>query len=398
MPKKKRPRKPVRRSSPGRTPARSREPDLLDGVRSALAADEPLALLELASTLLAVVDPGRRGPLSGGDDPGTATRDALFESLLGVELPETSALLLALAALSSDELLQRRVRADVAARGHDLPGWLSALDTAEPAEALQLSHVLGDGDNVMVGLRLPGGQACTVTVYIDHNLGTLVKDAFVVPLEVRSLADRMLSAADGDPDTVVTELPAADARARVTEAIALGAITIPPFETDTWPGCRALVEWVVGTLPAGGTGYVRPEWDDQARTALADRFFGSEFGAPLQGEDARSLLESLVWFGADYGPGDPMRWSPSSVDILLLDWIPRKIVADADHLAKAPQVLRAFIRFCHAERGIRDALTGQTVQAVDELEPEYQVLIRTPRPQGPEALLAALQEYEQGQG
>src|SRR4051794_15402925 len=76
--------------------------------------------------------------------------------------------------------------------------------------------------------------------------------------------------------------------------------------------------------------------------------------------------------------------------MLLVDWIPRKIVADVRHLAKAPDVLRALIRFSHAERGIRAELTDETLAAVDEWEPEYQETIRSPRLQGPEALLAAM--------
>lgn len=54
------------------------------------------------------------------------------------------------------------------------------------------------------------------------------------------------------------------------------------------------------------------------------------------------------------------------------------------------RLLRAFIRYCHHERGIRPALTEQTLAAVDTCEPEYQTLIRSDRPQGPAALLAAM--------
>ena len=122
-----------------------------------------------------------------------------------------------------------------------------------------------------------------------------------------------------DPDVAFTDLDPADARARITEAIELGAITVPPLETDTWPACRPLVEWMVGLLPDGGTGYVRPEWPDEARQALAERFFASPFGAGLDDADRRGLLESLVWFGADYGPGDPLRWSPVAVEMLMAD-------------------------------------------------------------------------------
>ena len=78
------------------------------------------------------------------------------------------------------------------------------------------------------------------------------------------------------------------------------------------------------------------------------------------------------------------------MEILLADWIPRKIMASPGQLSKVPALLRAFIRFCHAERGIRPVLTDQTLAAVDEYEPEYQRVIRSPRPQGPMALLAAM--------
>ena len=123
---------------------------------------------------------------------------------------------------------------------------------------------------------------------------------------------------------------------------------------------------------------------------LTERFLRSADGAALDDPDHRSLLESLLWFGTDYGPGDPLGWSPTRVEILLLDWLPRKIVAEAGFLAKAPDLLRALIRFSHHERGIRPSLTEQTLRKVDEYEPEYQRLVRSPRPQGAMALLAAM--------
>ena len=194
-----------------------------------------------------------------------------------------------------------------------------------------------------------------------------------------------------DPDTEARELAPADARVRITEAIEHGALIYPPYESDSWPASRPLVEWMTGLLPTGGVGYPRVRTGATPRTAeLTERFLGSPHGAGLDDPDHRSLLESLLWFGTDYGPGDPLGWSPTRVEILLLDWLPRKIVADAEFLAKAPELLRALIRFSHHERGIRTALTEQTLRAVDEFEPEYQRLVRSPRPQGPAALLAAM--------
>lgn len=86
----------------------------------------------------------------------------------------------------------------------------------------------------------------------------------------------------------------------------------------------------------------------------------------------------------------PLRWSPTAVEILLGDWIPRKIIADVAYLSEAPAVLRAFIRFCHFERGVPTHLTEQTLDAADRWEPGCQASIRSPRPQGPAALLAAM--------
>ena len=135
-------------------------------------------------------------------------------------------------------------------------------------------------------------------------------------------------------------------------------------------------------------GYERREWTDEETDDLARRFRASRFAAGV--DDPGDMLSSLLWFGTGYGPGDPLHWSPTAVEILLLDWIPRKIMADVEVLADAPDVLRAFIRFCHHERGIRPGLTDETIAAVDMFEPEYQELIRSDRLQGPEALLAAM--------
>jgi hypothetical protein len=250
-------------------------------------------------------------------------------------------------------------------------------------------HVLGDGDDVFVAVHLPGGHHMSVVAYIDHNLGTVVKDAFVVDQPLDQVLTVMRKKVD-DPDTTFSDLDPADARARITDAIDSGARTFPPFETDSWPACRPLVEWVVRLLPPGGVGYQRPEWDDEALAGLTEDFWASSFAHGLDDPDYRSLLDDLLWFGSGYGPGDPLRWSPVAVELLLADWIPRKIVADVDYLTKAPTLLRAFIRYCHHQRRIRPSLTTETLAAVDRWEPDYQETIRAPRLQGPEALLAAV--------
>jgi hypothetical protein len=348
-------------------------------------------MLTFVSTLLCVTDSRRNHPFAQPDTPDLAalTREELVGTFLDVPAPETSALLAVIAEMAGDDLLRARIRREIAARPKLEPAWPAQLSETSTYRAVRMSHVLGDGDSIMLGARLPGGYELTCVVYIDHNLGTLVKDAFVVPESIATMVAEFRRVTE-DPDTRWDDISLADTRAWVDAAVELAAITFPPLETETWPACRALVEWITRGLPAGGTGYQRPQWDSAALAGLADQFFASPDGARLDDSDHRGLLESVLWYGTDYGPGDPLRWSPVKVEILLDDWIPRKIVAPADYLAKAPELLRAFVRFAHEEVELRSDLTGETLAAINAWEPQYQQTIRSPRPQGPAALLAAL--------
>ncbi|MFN2506147.1 MAG: hypothetical protein ABR540_18350, partial [Acidimicrobiales bacterium] len=76
-------------------------------VAAALADHHPLALLELVSSLLAALNPRRRGPFEPEPDPDVPSREELVQTFLDVDLPETSALLAIIAELSGDEMLRR---------------------------------------------------------------------------------------------------------------------------------------------------------------------------------------------------------------------------------------------------------------------------------------------------
>ncbi|MET1082166.1 MAG: DUF6398 domain-containing protein [Burkholderiales bacterium] len=390
-----------RRAEKRRRPARrttragehtAAEPDLLADVRRALADPNPLSLLTYVSTLLCVTDPRRDHPFARHDapDPEALTRAGLVQTFFDVRIPETTALLAVIAEMAGDDdVLRARIRRELAARPKVEPAWLAQLSETSTYRAVRMSHVLSDGDNIMLGVRLPGGHELACLVYIDHNLGTLVKDAFVAPASIADMVAEFRRVTQ-DPDTRWDDISLADARAWIDAAIELGAITFPPLETESWPACRALVEWITRGLPEGGSGYQRPQWGSADFARIAEQFFVSPYGARLDDPDHRGLLESLLWYGTDYGSGDPLRWSPVKVEILLEDWIPRKIVAPGEFLAKAPDLLRAFIRFAHAEVGLRSDLTDETLSSIDDWEPQYQRTIRSPRPQGPATLIAAL--------
>ena len=384
-------RPPTRR--PAEWDRRDDEPDLMSDVLTRMRSDSPLDLLAHVGMLMTLVDKREYGFGKRDGEPPYAL-DQLVEMFLDTWRIETSALLAVIVELAADATIDPGpIRLELARRNDRLPVWLRHLADAEVHTVEELVHVLGDGDNIHLGVRFAGGEELTVVVYIDHNMGTIVKDAFIVPAPITEVADVYVRHAP-DPDTELRPLDPADARERITDAVWHGSIVVPPIETETWPVSRPIVEWLTRLLPGGGRGYERPEWSDEDRAALIEQFVSSPFGQAFDDDDDRALIDSLVWFGADYGPGDPLRWSPVSVEIVLVDWFPRKIVDDVERLARLPDVLRAFIRYCHAERGIREALTAETLEAVDTWEPEYRELIASDRPQGVDALYAAMAELE----
>lgn len=360
---------------------------LFRALRDALRADHPLALLELVSGVIAVADPAYRNPMARkGDGPGL---DELVESLIGTSFAQTTAALTVIREFVTDQVMAARIDRELATRRQPLPDWLGALgNTRADADVWLLTHVLGDGDDYFFGATLPNGHQLTALVYVDHNMSTVVKDAFVIPEPISTVAERLQTSLNGG-QTLMPFGPA-DARAIVAEAIDHGSRLYPPLESDSWPMCRPLVEWLVRMQPAGGVVPERKEWTEKETAAIAADFFASRFGVGMATVDTRGLLDSVLWFATGWGPGDPYRWSPVSVEILLVDWAPRKIMADTGFLAQLPILLRSFIAYCHHRQGISAALTAETLTSVSRWEGEFQRLIHADRPQGAAALAAQL--------
>ena len=388
-----RPRHAARRPT-GQRHAGPEDLPLFQELRRAVRSDEPLELLAIVSGIVAVTDP-RTHPFER-DKPQLQLAD-LVEPFVGTRYAETTAALTVLASLITDELMVRRIRRELESRKHPMPSWLERFDEAivEP-DVWLMTHVLGDGDDYLFGVTLPSGQPVSALVYVDHNLGTVVKDAFLVPETLEDLVIKLGGFIDG-PEQSLQRTDVATARAVVEDAIHHGSLLYPPLESETWPTCRPLVEWILRMLPAGGVAPTPREWTEAETRALADDFFSSEWGATLNRPDESALLDSLLWFGTSYATGDPFRWCIVTVEMLLADWFPRKIVAPPEHLAKLPDLLRAWIQYSHELVGISTSLTRDALVAVERYEPEYQRDIRSARLQGPEALLAGMfdaQTYE----
>jgi hypothetical protein len=100
---------------------------------------------------------------------------------------------------------------------------------------------------------------------------------------------------------------------------------------------------------------------------VCDSFFATSSASPFTDFGHRELLLELV----ETGTGDPLRWSAARVEQVIggtsstVDGIPLEVALDA------PDLLRAFIPYAHAQSGIREELTARTLDMVDALRSSY---------------------------
>jgi hypothetical protein len=344
---------------------RSPEADLLGALREGVDSPTPGSLLGSVGLLLSVA--------AGAEDPA-GTFEELVGSFSGVARVETSAALLAMATLAVDPELRRRVRREIAERGHVLPRWLAQLDQSEPAgRAVEISTVFRDVDELVVGVVVPGGHPLTAVVEIANEWGAVAIDSYVAESPLDAVVDLLTE--DDEPDTRVRDISPADARARIAHA--LTEIDLGPghVSTDQLVEARPLIEWMLSLLPEGGEDDAQQDLSDDELAGIADRFLAGPFGSAWSDAELRPLVDEVVVSGSANGIGDPLVWSEHNVHTAL-DPAMRAFETTTPHLDRAPDVLRDLIRHGHAERGLRPELTDIALRAVDAAEETFRASLR----------------------
>lgn len=376
---------------PGTTPgaggaagADDTEPPVLDEVRALLEEPDPWPLVLVAASLLASLEEGTADPFRAPD----ADVPAFVGTLLEARSPASSALLAVLAALAGDEVTTRRIRRELGRRDHPLPPWIAGLRGLEVVRAVELTHPLGSVDTLGLGLDTATGDEATLVATVDHDVGTLVTDAFLLPGPHDEVVERFARAAGEDPARSIADLDPADARARLGPAVAASLTSAAPIdETGTWPACHPLVRWVLGRLPPGGTGYPLERWSATDRAELAAAFLASDEGRHHDHEGGRRLLDTLLELACAQGRGDPLRWSPGAVETLLLDRLPHHAPSAAGPGAAAA-LLADLVRFGHRRAGVPEESTTPTLAAVEQHGASPRSRPRSPGP--PTGKLAGL--------
>jgi len=289
----------------------------------------------------------------------------------------------------------RREAERLASMGLPEPGWAATLGAGEPTVAsLTRDPIDDDGVSVMVGFDGPAGP-CTIGVYVDHNLGGMAKDIFVLPDAINEVLLELQE--DDEPEPVeYREISLDEAAALCTGALELTDMTLDPPTSEDFDELHALVTARLSKLPFGRAVPVPPRMTEEERDQLLVEFLDSDETVGLWGsssEDNRGdviehLAHHVLAFSLDYVLGTPLRFSPVMVETFCLNWAPGKVAIDGDGFTLLPDVLAAWIRFVGRRRGIPEEAIAEAVDAAYEYAPEMIELSQDPEEWGPAKILS----------
>lgn len=279
------------------------------------------------------------------------------------------------------------------ALGQGLVRGPEAVERLEGAAAFtsgwRAADVFGDQTLVVLGFAHDGWPEHSLLDLVDHNLGGvgLIKDAYVGPPPAEA-ADAWAQQGHSEGEMLPPEpITASGAAALLRAAVERTEMTLDPPVTDGYRDTLALLRARLTALPAGEAEV--PEWTDQRRDELMQSFAASCRARGEELDDVDGFNASLlVDFRCDYGDGQPLRWSPTLVEICLLGWVPRKVTADREDLERLPGLLDAWVRFAAERTGLPASALHETRQAIRQLRKPYVAAIDDEEMWGPAKQIA----------
>ncbi|MHB8681439.1 MAG: hypothetical protein ACYDA2_05010 [Acidimicrobiales bacterium] len=261
---------------------------------------------------------------------------------------------------------------------------------------LSYDPVDDDGVNVMVEFDGTAGPS-TVGLYVDHNLGGMAKDAFVVPAGIDEVRAKLQESHSGDDEVVAyREITLEEAAARWREALVVTDVYLDPPSSEDLDYLRALIRSRLVMLPDGEDVPAPEKVGEDERDNLVSEFLESDETVGLwrvkddygENETVERLSHQILTFGLDYVVGTPLRFSPVMVEMFCLDWAPRRIAMNGDAFTLLPDVLAAWIRFVGRRRELPDSSFREAVEAAYEYAPEMIELSQDPEAWGPAKTMA----------
>lgn len=390
-----------------------------------------LADPEMASALMAETEVSRflgvawqMDLLQGGHVLDAFSSELLREAVRGIR-PGARELLAILGSVAPQE-----VAADAAEHLAELsepePGsvasWYGDVGRWRLTRTFRVHDDDGDTEQWSAVFAGPDGTENHVVVWlVDVWDNGAVRDVYAVD-QVDEVVARIEALGVGDSETHLDHPDPALLHAVVGAGMRLTDITVPNEESEeaeTYLTFRALAHGRLRLLPPPVD---LPEpIDADARATLVEDFIASPYALaltqPPAGEEAadqatvRYVAGMLVDHAVDYTGGDPLRVSPLTVEVFMLDWVQRKAVLDPDDARFLPDIVQAWTEYAFEASGRPVARRVATLAAVEEFTEEFTRLVGTGERRGfgaqmvarlleegvdmgdPEQLAAAIERY-----
>ena len=345
-----------------------------------------LTLACLMSEIMETLDPETLSVSRSTDRPALSE---VVDVLIGVPIAETTAALHVPATLTTDEALAARMRSALPERRHPVAPDIVGLPELRVTRARRMIVADDVGDNLILELSGPGVRSTCVLVYFERRGSTVVKDAFLLPRTLPAVVAELgrVSARQGRAPTFL-DVALADARAGLEQGVTAYEARehgLPPG--DTWPGLKPLLRFLTTTMPTGGhwestavdLGSYRVRDDDELERAsfeLAHGFLGSTWGfsdaSPYDHDLAHAFATASLLLDGD------LRWTPAKVTETLEDVLPPNLSGDPAEYARVPELLSAFVRFCHDLAKIDATATRMALAAIHRSTGTFHALRAAP--------------------
>ena len=352
----------------GRTSGHGRPPSIEDladvivrGGAELLDVDDPLEAEAWASAML--------GQFYKIDAPWEA-RDELERTLWPTVVGRAEAahdasslaVLEALGAVADEDVARAARGAAGRLRAAGIPsrGWAGELGKVAFEDAWMLADVYGDHEAYVATFRYPGRPSHVVNALYDKAMGEIIKDGFVGYTKGDLRRD-----VPTEPGVATTDADPKRMARRIIDAIASGDLYLDNDWTPEFKRYRALILARMQSLPAPRMREARPPGSRERQRLIREFLASDHIASGGDAPDADLIASHCLDYSCDYLGDDGLRWSPIVVEQFMLDYLPRKVSMSLAEVRQVPTVLRGWVRFALARRGLEERWIAETQSAVD---------------------------------
>ena len=303
-----------------------------------------------------------------GSDPAVAFGGPLIEAIGRIGGAEARMALAVIETLDDGELGLRAGELRTAfpqGPGDAPPAWVAQLGEGVITDAaVMCEDVFDDACTVFLEARHPNGERHAVGVLIDNNLGGMAKDILLAD-SIDLVREVVCEHPPPHGDVKLERIEPGVAAGRVHAAIELTDMTWDPPVSEDYADLRALALTRADEAPGQVVPAERPEIPSAARDVLLAEFLNSLEGSGFApGSEEAYAVSLAIDFCADYVDGQPLRWSPTVVELFMAGWIPRKVLGDAELFAALPPALDAWVRFAGRKSNVPEWAIAATRDAI----------------------------------